>query len=173
VATASRSGQGSGSTFTVTLPLMVDPQLVNKPEPVASVSSSNPPTSLDGLKVLIVDDEVDARELIVVMLGLCGANMKAAASSMEAMEIIETWRPDVLIADIGMPVEDGYGLIKRLRALPKDRGGDIPAIALTAYARTEDRTRALSAGYQVHISKPVDRENLVAVVARLAETVVT
>jgi len=173
VATASSAGKGLGSTFTVTLPLMVDPQLVSKPEPVASASSSNLSTSLDGLKVLIVDDELDARELIVVMLGLCGADMKAAASSMEAMEIIESWRPDVLIADIGMPVEDGYGLIKRLRALPKDSGGDIPAIALTAYARTEDRTRALSAGYQVHISKPVDRENLVAVVARLAEKVVT
>ena len=169
VATASSAGHGLGSTFTVTLPLMVDPQLVSKPEAVASVPSS----SLDGLKVLIVDDELDARELIVVMLGHCGANMKAASSSMEAMEIIKGWRPDVLIADIGMPVEDGYGLIKRLRALPEDRGGDIPALALTAYARTEDRTRALSAGFQAHISKPVDRANLVAVVARLAARVVT
>ncbi|PYS73409.1 MAG: hybrid sensor histidine kinase/response regulator [Acidobacteria bacterium] len=173
VASASSGGQGSGSTFTVTLPLMVDPQLVSKPEPAVSISSSIPSTSLEGLKVLIVDDEADARELIVVMLSLCGANMKAAASSMEAMEIIENWRPQVVIADIGMPVEDGYGLIKRLRALPKDRGGDIPALALTAYARTEDRARALSAGYQVHLSKPVDRDKLVEVVAKLAERVVT
>ena len=95
--------------------------------------------------------------------------MKAAASGSEALKIIPSWRPDVLIADIGMPIEDGYGLIKRVRALPKEQGGQTPALALTAYARTEDRVRALSAGYQVHLSKPVDRAELTAVVARLAE----
>jgi len=136
---------------------------------IHAVSSGPPQVSLEHLRVLIVDDELDARELVTVMLERCGAIMKAAESSREALEIIESWKPDVLIADIGMPVEDGYGLIKRVRALPKERGGHTPALALTAYARTEDRIRALSEGYQVHLSKPVDRAELAAVVARLAE----
>ena len=135
----------------------------------AAISLEQRPVSLEGLRILVVDDEVDARELVTVMLSRSGAVMKAAASASEAIEIIENWLPDVLIADIGMPVEDGYGLIKRLRGLPKERGGLTPALALTAYARTEDRVRALSAGYQVHLSKPVDRAELSAVVARLAE----
>jgi CheY-like chemotaxis protein len=80
---------------------------------------------------------------------------------------VETWRPDVLIADIGMPIEDGYGLIRKVRKLPKKKGGQTPALALTAYARTEDRVRALSEGYQVHLAKPVDRFELAAVVSSL------
>jgi CheY-like chemotaxis protein len=149
----------------------IDPPMPVKTDhpQIAERSSAHPPVSLKGLRVLVVDDELDARELVTVMLGHCGADMKAAASSNEAIEIIQTWRPDVLIADIGMPVEDGYGLIKRLRGLSKECGGHTPALALTAYARTEDRIRALSAGYQVHLSKPVDRSELATVVARLAE----
>ncbi len=173
VASAESEGQGKGSTFTVRLPLMipVEQQMSIAADAVATQSSTQLSASLEGLKVLIVDDEPDARELVVVMLGRCGASMKVAASSAEAIEIVGGWKPDVLIADIGMPIEDGYGLIKRLRALPKDQGGCIPALALTAYARTEDRVRALSSGYQVHLSKPVDRAELAAVVARLAERV--
>ena len=89
-------------------------------------------------------------------------------SAREALEEIGAWKPDVLIADIGMPDEDGYGLIRRVRALSKEQGGQTPALALTAYARTEDRARALSAGYQVHLSKPVDRSELAAVISRLS-----
>jgi PAS domain S-box-containing protein len=173
MATADSDGLGKGATFTVRLPLMVSagaPVRVDSQKLVrARVSGERPPASLEGLRILIVDDESDARELVTAMLGRSGAIMKAAASAKEAMDLVESWRPDVLIADIGMPVEDGYGLIKRLRAMPKEQGGQTPAVALTAYARTEDRVRALSAGYQVHLSKPVDRSELAAVVARLVE----
>ena len=170
-AVADSSGVGKGSTFIVRLPLMisVESQVHAEIDKNPRVSSDQASASLDGLRVLIVDDEEDARELVSVMLTRSGAAMKCASCSSEAMEILESWRPDVLIADIGMPVEDGYGLIKRVRALPRERGGQIPALALTAYARTEDRARALSAGYQLHLSKPVDRVELAAVVARLAE----
>ena len=171
VASADSEGLGRGATFTVRLPLMnavgqQSPNVANQWTGAAGFGEQRP-ASLNGMRVLIVDDEADARELVTVMLGHCGAEMKAAASSGEALEIIENWKPDVLIADIGMPVEDGYGLITRLRALPKERGGSTPALALTAYAGTEDRVRALSAGYQVHLSKPVDRVELAAVVAKL------
>jgi PAS domain S-box-containing protein len=173
VVAADSRGPGTGATFTVRLPLMVAVEhRVSRdtgPLKLAAVSVGQAPATLTGTKVLIVDDEIDARELVSMMLGRCGAEMKSAASSEEAMEIIAAWKPDVLIADIGMPVEDGYGLIKRLRELSKEDGGHIPALALTAYARTEDRVKALSAGYQVHLSKPVDRAELAAVVARLAE----
>jgi CheY-like chemotaxis protein len=144
-------------------------QLPLESEQAATGTTSTMTVSLNNLRVLIVDDELDAREMVSVMLSHCGADMKSAASASEALEIIESWKPDVLIADIGMPIEDGYGLIKRLRALPKERGGHTPALALTAYARNEDRIRALSEGYQVHLSKPVDRAALAAVVAKLAE----
>jgi PAS domain S-box-containing protein len=171
---ADSEGEGKGATFTVRLPLMlasahhVDtrPSFLSK-----AVSSNGAIPSLVGLNLLIVDDELDARELVSTMLQRCGANVKAAASAGEAFECLETWQPDVLIADIGMPVEDGYDLIKKVRARPKERGGQIPALALTAYARTEDRVRALSSGYQVHLSKPVDRAELAAVIARLVERV--
>jgi PAS domain S-box-containing protein len=172
---AESAGKGMGARFAVRLPLMaaVEHRVVRDVGTAkkSAMSWGQTPTSLEGTRVLIVDDEIDARELVSVMLGRCGAEMKAAASSAEAMEIIGNWKPDVLIADIGMPVEDGYGLIKRLRELPREEGGTIPALALTAYARTEDRVKALSAGYQVHLSKPVDRAELAAVVARLAERV--
>ena len=173
VARADSSGPGKGARFTVRLPLMVavesQTQSDGETNRRAAVSPEQTPASLSGLRILIVDDEEDARELITVMLSKSGALMKAASSASEALKLLQDWRPDVLIADIGMPVEDGYGLIKRLRELPKDKGGQTPALALTAYARTEDRVRALSAGYQVHLSKPVDRVELAAVVARLTE----
>ena len=125
------------------------------------------PSSLQGLRVLVVDDEIDARTLLTMMLERCGAQVIAVGSSREGLESIESWLPDVLIADIGMPVEDGYGMIKKIRKLPETKGGQTPALALTAYARTEDRVRALSEGYQVHLAKPVDRYELAAVVASL------
>ncbi len=173
---AKSAGENQGATFTVRLPFMVssDHQVEARPtQPVAAAveASERHSPSLAGLRVLIVDDEFDARELVTTMLERCGAKVKAAASAREGLESIESWKPDVLIADIGMSVVDGYGLIKQVRGLPKERGGHTPALALTAYARTEDRVRALSAGYQVHLSKPVDRIELAAVVASLAERV--
>src|SRR6185503_15940504 len=129
---------------------------IEQPAMIAVDARDRQPSSLDGLRVLVVDDEFDARALITAMLERCGAQVVAVGSAREGLESIESWKPDVLIADIGMPVEDGYGLIRKVRALPKQKGGHTPALALTAYARTEDRVRALSEGYQVHLAKPVD-----------------
>jgi CheY-like chemotaxis protein len=124
---------------------------------------------LDGLKVLVVDDEPDTRELLQAGLGHCGADVTVAASAAEALEAMQQAAPDLLISDIGMPVEDGYELIRRVRALPDESGGRVPAIALTAYARVEDRMQALRAGYQMHVPKPVEMAELVAVAASLAQ----
>jgi CheY-like chemotaxis protein len=127
------------------------------------------PEKLDGLKILVVDDESDTRELLRVGLEHCGAEVLVAGSAKEALEAIETSRPGILISDIGMPDEDGYELIKKVRALPAGRGGKTPAIALTAYARTEDRLRALRSGYQMHMPKPVELAELVTVITSLVQ----
>ena len=119
--------------------------------------------------MLVVDDEFDARVLLTTMLERSGAHVLAVSSTREALESLEAWKPDVLIADIGMPLEDGYSLIRKVRALPRERGGQTPALALTAYARTEDRIRALSEGYQMHLAKPVDRLELTTVVSSLGQ----
>ncbi len=172
---AESAGENQGSKFTVRLPLMVATEIqIDTPpaQPVAAaVTSGERQISLGGLRVLIVDDEIDARGLLSAMLERCGAEVLAVPSSSEGLQAIESWRPDVLVADIGMPVEDGYGLIRKVRALPRERGGQTPALALTAYARTEDRVRAISEGYQLHLAKPVDRIELATVVASLANRV--
>jgi CheY-like chemotaxis protein len=131
------------------------------------LAPNNPP-SLVGVRALFVDDEADARELIAMVLAERGAEVRTAVSATEALAACDEWRPDILIADIGMPGEDGYTLMKKLRAREKLRGGHIPAIALTAYARREDRLRALSAGYEYHVPKPVEPVELLAAVASLA-----
>jgi len=118
--------------------------------------------------VLVVEDEQDSRELIAAVLRQCGAEVSTAASVQEGLEIYQRLRPDILVSDIGMPGEDGYDLIRKVRALPPEQGGRTPAVALTAYARTEDRMRSLLAGFQVHVPKPVEPNELVAVVASLA-----
>jgi len=169
---AQSGGENQGSQFTVRLPVMVGdeehlPEELKQPAIAAVEARERQPSSLSGLRVLVVDDEFDARSLLTTMLERCGAQVIAVGSAREGVESVESWKPDVLIADIGMPVEDGYGLIKKIRALPKERGGQTPALALTAYARTEDRVRALSEGYQVHLAKPVDRFELAAVVTTL------
>ena len=168
---AESAGENQGAKFTVRLPTMTlsehQPDEVLRQPAVSMVERDRQPASLDGLRVLVVDDEFDARELLTAMLERSGAQVIAVGSAREGIDSVESWKPDVLIADIGMPVEDGYGLIKRVRALPKEQGGQTPALALTAYARTEDRVRALSEGYQVHLAKPVDRAELAAVVANL------
>ncbi|HVF21631.1 MAG TPA: PAS domain S-box protein, partial [Pyrinomonadaceae bacterium] len=169
---AESAGQNQGAKFTVRLPIMIPGEHERDEEltqpAVATVEAhERQVSSLEGLRILVVDDEIDARTLLTAMIERCGGKVVAVPSAREGLESIESWRPDVLIADIGMPIEDGYGLIRKVRALPKDRGGQTPALALTAYARTEDRVRALSEGYQVHLAKPVDRFELAAVVANL------
>ena len=173
---AESAGENQGAKFTVRLPALTAhdqtrQEELKKPALAATEVRDRQPASLDSLRVLVVDDEFDARTLLSMMLERCGAQVIAVSSAREGLESIESWKPDVLIADIGMAVEDGYGLIRKVRALPKDRGGHTPALALTAYARTEDRVRALSEGYQVHLAKPVDRFELAAVVASLGNQI--
>ncbi|HZS03522.1 MAG TPA: ATP-binding protein, partial [Blastocatellia bacterium] len=169
---AESGGEGQGATFRVRLPLVAVRGETEGPgrRPPAALSKGGLGLSSDlkGVRVLVVDDEADARDLLSVVLAQSGAEVKAAASAAEALTAIEQWRPHVLVSDIGMPVEDGHALIRRLRALGPERGGLTPAVALTAYARSEDRLRALSAGYQMHVAKPVDPEELAAVIASLA-----
>jgi CheY-like chemotaxis protein len=138
--------------------------------PDLSYSSANAPAGLDGHRVLIVDDEKDARDMLQIMLTQLGAEIKASQSAQEALLLLEQWHPDVLVSDIGMPEEDGYFLIERVRALDSARGGEIPAIALTGYASSAERQKLLSFGYQIHLSKPVDIEQLVNAIVRLAKT---
>ena len=171
-ALANSAGENQGAKFTVRLPAMVGndhplPEKFIQPALAEVEARDRKPSSLKGLRVLVVDDETDARTLLTMMLERCGAQVVAVGSSREGLESVENWLPDVLVADIGMPVEDGYGMIRKIRKLPKKKGGHTPALALTAYARTEDRVRALSEGYQVHLAKPVDRFELAAVVASL------
>jgi PAS domain S-box-containing protein len=171
---AESGGEGQGATFTVLLPVAP----VYSPE--ASEARIHPaaretlpmfecPDRLDGLRVLVVDDEADTREMLKAGLGQCGAGVTTAGSAAEALSEIRKSPPDVLISDIGMPDEDGYALIQQVRALAAEQGGHVPAIALTAYARTEDRLHALRAGYQMHVTKPVELSELAAVVASLAK----
>ena len=127
---------------------------------------ANPDSALVGLRVLVVDDEADARELLRALLGMFGIEVQVAASAAEALQSMEHFRPDVLVSDIGMPGEDGYGLIKRIRE-SDGHGRTTPAVALTAYARREDRARALCAGFDTHIPKPVEPGELLVVLANL------
>jgi PAS domain S-box-containing protein len=166
-------GEGKGATFTIKLPLMpvhVKPYLGDRVHPTVElgVPFDNPPT-LNGVRVLIVDDEVDSRELLVAALEECEAQVFAVASASEALKAVSQFQPDVLVSDIGMPLEDGYSLICKVRQLSAEQGGEIPAIALTAYARAEDRMKAIASGFQMHIPKPVEPAELVTVVASLAK----
>jgi CheY-like chemotaxis protein len=126
------------------------------------------PPSLAGLRALFVDDEADARELIAMMLAKGGAEVRTAVSAKDALAACDEWRPDILISDIGLPGEDGYTLMRKLRSRESERGGHIPAIALTAYGRREDRLRAFSVGYEYHVHKPVEPAELLLAVASLA-----
>jgi CheY-like chemotaxis protein/two-component sensor histidine kinase len=164
-------GRGHGTTFVVELPLRLNrqpetegvddrPRLDGWTYPIG--------TGLDGVTVLYVDDEPDARELARRVLSDHGARVVTSESAASARASLAEHRPDVIVADVGMPDEDGYSLIRAIRALPPDRGGSTPAAAVTALARPEDRRRALLAGFQTHVAKPVDIVELIAVVASLA-----
>ena len=163
---AASEGEGKGATFTVQLPLidLHQDQPIEKNEAVL-----NTLPTLEGLRVLVVDDCTDTLELISCILEQCKAQVMTATSADEAFHAIAKWKPDVLISDIGMPEEDGYSLITRVRNLEVEPVRQIPAIALTAFAREEERTRALNAGFQMHIPKPVELAKLVTAVANLAE----
>ena len=120
---------------------------------------------LTGFRVLVVDDESDTRDLLREVLEHCGAEVRDASSGEQALQILKSWTPGVIVSDIGMPGEDGYAFIRRVRDWERESGLRIPAVALTAYARSEDRIRALLAGYQVHVAKPIEPMEFVLVVA--------
>ena len=136
--------------------------------PMIEAGDESPVQHLDGVSVMVVDDDQDSRSFMSQLLQNHGASVVAAESTSEALGRLRQLRPRVLISDIGMPGEDGYALIRRVRELPEDEGGGVPAIALTAYARPEDERAALGAGYQRHLSKPVSVPHLMATIAELA-----
>ena len=163
-------GKGKGATFSLTLPWNSEPGAKSDPDdievkPFGEVSAN----TLDGVRVLIVDDDADACTMLKYALSVFGAKVDTSSSVAEAFDVISTRPPDVLLTDINMPDEDGYSLLKKLRDRASDNGGNIPAIALTAMARPEDSERALSAGFQMHISKPVEIEELSLAIAELVE----
>jgi CheY-like chemotaxis protein/anti-sigma regulatory factor (Ser/Thr protein kinase) len=171
-------GQGRGATFTVKLPLMAtrstDVKTGNPQEhvhPTAHTGSTatqfDCPSELQGLHVLVVDDDEDVRRLVRTVLESCEAKVTTMSNAADALSALQSSRPDVLISDLGMPDEDGYSLIHKVRALSPEQGGQTPAAALTAYARVEDRLQVLRSGFQIHLPKPVEPVELVAVVANL------
>jgi signal transduction histidine kinase/ActR/RegA family two-component response regulator len=169
---AKSPGEGKGATFVVVLPLLVmhdaEEEVGVHPQSRADGDDVCEVAALGGVKVLVVDDEPDARDLVKRFLELCKAEVMTAGSAEEAMQFLRDFKPDVIVSDIGMPLKDGYQFIREVRQLGAGDGGRIPAIALTAFARSEDRTRSLLAGYQVHLSKPIESPELVAAVASLA-----
>jgi PAS domain S-box-containing protein len=163
-------GPGQGSTFTVSLPLTVihgfpKAEVERRPPRTAPASATSLEVEIKGVRVLVVDDEKDARDLLKRILEDFRAVVTAVKSADDAIEVLRGGRFDVLVSDIGMPGEDGYSLIKRVRSLSADCGGHIPAIALTAYARAEDRIKAVAAGFQMHIVKPVEARELITMIA--------
>ena len=166
-------GKGHGTTFFVTLPVDVEyPETEAEGRLRESRAGVELPREecdrIQGTRVLVVDDDPDARELVKRLLEEFGARVSVAGSSAEAMDILGANAFDVLVSDIGMPGEDGHALVRRVRELPADRGGQTPAVALTAYARAEDRVKAIRAGFQMHLAKPVEPAELIAMVASLA-----
>lgn len=178
---AQSQGEGTGATFIVKLPLTATRSTDVSPDKAAARvhptaenitgkrgASFDCPPALKGLHVLVVDDEEDARRLVRTVLEKCEARVTTVATAAAALDALQADQPDILISDLGMPEEDGYSLISKVRALPPEQGGATPAAALTAYARVEDRMRVLRSGFQIHLPKPVEPAELVAVVANLA-----
>jgi PAS domain S-box-containing protein len=167
------SGEGQGATFTISLPLlpMRREQASDVPRVHPKVENGTGfdcPPELSDLRVLLVDDEADSRDLLDLVLNSCGAQVTIASSAAEAFENIKRKKFDVVVSDIGMPEEDGFSLIGKIRDLTNEQGGNVPAIALTAYARAEDRVQALRSGFQMHIAKPIEPSELIVAVANLA-----
>jgi CheY-like chemotaxis protein len=171
---AKSPGEGGGATFVVHLPVKaVHLQTQDGGERVHPQEAVREPalvheSELKGLKVLVVDDEADARDLLKRVLEDCGAQVECADGAQAAVEAVAAHRPHVLVSDIGMPGTDGYELLRQVRMLGAGQGGNVPAIALTAFARSEDRVRALRAGFAVHVAKPVEPSEIIATVASVA-----
>lgn len=174
---ASSPGEGSGSTFTIRLPLASAHARAKSGRPDTDSlwaneeagASVKPLPTLEGVQVLLVDDDQDTRNMLAAMLAEYRAIVQTAASAAEAFEVLQWYKPAVLVSDLAMPNEDGYTLIGKVRALEAESGQHIPAVALTAYVRIEDRARALSAGFNMFVPKPVEPDELITVIATLAE----
>jgi CheY-like chemotaxis protein len=143
-----------------------DAELMRREAEVTTAPLDSSPT-LDHLHVLVVDDEEDARDLLVTVLEKCGASVRAVGTVAEALDALRERMPDILVSDIGMPGGDGYDLIRKVRELSESRAGSLPAVALTAYADKENRRQALEAGFQIYLSKPVDPGDLAAAISNL------
>ena len=171
---AESPGEGQGTTFNVELPLSTDRISLSAPKQTASTPQDELPFikqhPLNGVQVLVIDDEIDTRELIATVLQQAGADVTTVASANQALEAIPQLKPDVLVSDIGMPDMDGYTLIRQIRTMPAEQGGTIPAIALTAYAGIWDQQQALSAGFQLHLSKPIEPEAFVEAISTLVSS---
>jgi signal transduction histidine kinase len=168
---AQSAGDGRGASFRVELPAPAPAPVRERRrggQAIEATTTTLRAIRLDGIRLLIVDDDEDSRDLIGLTLAEQGAAVSSAASAGEALRLLAEAPPDVLLSDIGMPDVNGYSLIRRVRSLPGDRGGRTPAIALTAYSRAEDGARAFAAGFQAHVTKPVDPDRLAAIVANLA-----
>jgi CheY-like chemotaxis protein/nitrogen-specific signal transduction histidine kinase len=168
---AESKGRGCGATFTVCLPVTTSRTLSFARPPALHLTPAAPAAhstpELQGIRVLVVDDEDDARDVVAALLAASRMQVSTASSVTEAMRKVAEFHPDIIISDIGMPGEDGYALMKRLRALPANEGGKTPAVALTAYARREERTRALVSGFNMHVPKPVEPAELLAALVSL------
>ncbi|WP_228038907.1 hybrid sensor histidine kinase/response regulator [Nostoc sp. LEGE 12450] len=167
---AKSEGEGKGAIFTVSLPLLPDESrsLTDKQNSAVFLTSNS--LALSGIRVLVVDDDTDSRDFVAFVLEQDGAFVIAVSSAYEALQTLAEIKPDVLVSDIGMPEMDGYMLIHQVRTLIPEQGGRIPAIALTAFARNDDQQEALKAGFQMHLSKPVNPEELIAAITRIVET---
>jgi signal transduction histidine kinase/ActR/RegA family two-component response regulator len=169
---AQSAGLGQGATFVVTLPVAFEESAAageararaGQPSPATGTGAAR----LDGIRVLVADDDGEAVRLAEAILAGAGAEVRACPGAAEALDVLRRWRPDVLVSDIEMPGEDGYSLIRKVRALDAQEGGETPAIALTAYGRTQDRVRSLAAGFSMHVPKPVDPGELTTIVASVA-----
>ena len=164
-------GKNKGATFIVTLPLALSDASLAEERNAASEANGNGAAPgllqfLKGLRILVVDDEADSRDLVSAILTRCGSEVNCCESAAAGIKAFKSWKPDLLISDIGMPLEDGYSLIKKLRNLKSKHAREIPALALTAYATKEDRARTLSSGFQMHVAKPIDPENLIRSIAK-------
>lgn len=165
---AGSGGAGKGATFTVRIPVLASHTLAEVGRLRITETPAAAPTRLDGIRVLLAEDDDDGRHVLTLILEIAGAKVEAVGSVREALSAFDGFRPDVLVSDVGMPDEDGYALIRQVREREMDRGGKTPAIAITGYVSPEDRARLLAAGFQLYLRKPVEPSEIVAAVASLA-----